>query len=436
MNDQSLSSMTTQKGISEDPCISLGEMATVSGIDNNVTLGFIDRYELKEELGAGGFGSVYRALDQVTGIDVAIKVLPPMLAAIPAELENVRKNYALVSKLNHPNIASVHHLHQVEAIDEAASSALGISKGSYIVVMEFIHGYTLDTWRKQFPNDKVPTEKVLDIGLQIAEALDHAHSEMIVHRDIKPSNVMVTVEGRVKILDFGLAAEIRSTMTRVSKEIGDTSGTRPYMAPEQWVGKRQSGKTDQYSLTCLLYELLSGHVPFYSVYETGDTLLMMNVIKTEEPEEIEELSNKENKILLTGLSKNPEDRFESCSDLIEAFNGKVKVKKKSSSKKKKSGSSPVLKIAAGIAIIAIGIAGSYPLWRGLLRDEYEMQRAQEKMEEVKQLSADWDQQQKYYPLPDIHGVASAKRSLDKLGVNVSALNRGLTALLICFISGS
>jgi hypothetical protein len=123
------------------------------------------------------------------------------------------------------------------------------------------------------------------------------------------------------VLDFGLAAEIRSSMSRVSQEQGDSSGTRPYMAPEQWVGKRQGPYTDQYSLAVLFYELVSGAVPFQSVFETGDMQLMRDVVKTELVEPLEELDAKQNAVLLRALSKDPNERFGNCLQLIDEISG-------------------------------------------------------------------------------------------------------------------
>lgn len=125
---------------------------------------------------------------------------------------------------------------------EDVRQKLRVLSGDTLMVMEYAPGVTLSKWRKQFPQGKVPFDKALAIVRQIASALDYAHGQKILHRDIKPANVMVETrdDGRLvaRVLDFGLAAEIRSSMGRVSREIHDTSGTRPYMAPEQWGGAR------------------------------------------------------------------------------------------------------------------------------------------------------------------------------------------------------
>ena len=231
-------------------------------------LGRIDQYEIRKELGGGGFGSVFLAYDSVSGVDVAVKGLPPDVRYNKEELENIRANFALVSRLHHPNIAAALVLHPAKDVSyssEDVRQKLRVLAGDTLMVMEYAPGVTLSQWRKQFPERKVPHERAVEIVAQVAGALDYAHERRIVHRDVKPSNIMVEtgLDGRVvaRVLDFGLAAEIRSSLGRVSREVGDTSGTRPYMAPEQWSGKRQSAATDQYSLAVLYYELVTGRSP-------------------------------------------------------------------------------------------------------------------------------------------------------------------------------
>ena len=295
---------------------------------SGASLGRIDQYELIRELGGGGFGCVYLAKDTVAGIEVAVKGLPPLVRLNKEELENVRKNFALVSRLHHPNIAAALHLQKVEKAfydDKADAEKLRVFGGDTLVVMQYAPGVTLSQWRKQFPDGKVPLDKALEITRQIASALDYAHKEKILHRDIKPANVMIETgaDGSLtaRVLDFGLAAEIRSSLSRVSQSITDTSGTRPYMAPEQWGGRKQGKETDLYSLAVLFYELVSGEVPFASVFDTGDPVLMMNVIETKNPEVSSELSKPIRRALVKALSKKREDRFASCSEFVDALHG-------------------------------------------------------------------------------------------------------------------
>ena len=298
------------------------------------SLGRIDQYDLVRKLGGGGFGVVYLARDTVSGVEVALKTLHPLLKANAEEMERLREKFALVSRLSHPNIATALVLHPVREVaiaDDEARRELRLFPGDSVMVMRYAPGVTLSKWRRQFPGGKVPLDQTLEIGRQIASALDYAHGEKIVHRDIKPSNVMVetlppeasqpsrsTANHRVRILDFGLAAEIRSSMSRVSTETGDTSGTRPYMAPEQWLGKKQDGRTDQYALACVLYELLAGEPPFAGVFETGDPIIMRTAVERDMPDEIDYIPSAVNAALLKALAKNPKERFGSCAEFVEA----------------------------------------------------------------------------------------------------------------------
>ena len=302
--------------------------------DAGPALGRIDQYELVRKLGGGGFGVVYLARDTASGVEVALKTLHPLLKHSPEEMETLREKFAIVSRLAHPNVATalvLHPVRDVVIVDEPTRQELKLSPGDSVMVMRYAPGVTLSKWRRQFPGGIVPFDQALEVGRQIASALDHAHSERIVHRDVKPGNVMVETlaadpqghghEGkvRVRILDFGLAAEIRSSMSRVSTEQGDTSGTRPYMAPEQWAGRRQDGRTDQYALACVLYELLSGAPPFAGVFETGDPVIMRTTVLSDSPEALENLPEFANAALLRALSKDPKDRFPTCSDFVAAL---------------------------------------------------------------------------------------------------------------------
>ena len=332
--------------------------------DRGASLGRIDQYELIRELGGGGFGCVYLARDTVAGIEVAVKGLPPLVRLNKEELENVRKNFALVSRLHHPNIAAALHLQKVEKAfydDKSDAEKLRVFGGDTLVVMQYAPGVTLSQWRKQFPDGKVPLDKALEITRQIASALDYAHEEKILHRDIKPANVMIETGGDGKItarvLDFGLAAEIRSSMSRVSQSVTDTSGTRPYMAPEQWLGREQGKETDLYALAVLFNELVTGKVPFASVFDTGDPVLMMNVVGREEPEISTDLPKTIRLALTKALSKKREDRFGSCIEFVDALEGGMARSKTASRSEVARGlrASPRAYILAAVA--ALGLAG-------------------------------------------------------------------------------
>ena len=157
---------------------------TMRGGDAGV-LGSIDQYEIVRELGEGGFGSVYLARDTVGGVEVAIKGLPPEVKHNRAEMENVKANFALVSRLHHPYIAAALHLHPAKAVsyvNETVRDRLRVLPGDALLVMEYAPGVTLDRWRKQFPNGVVPLEIAANIAWQVAQALDFAEQLHAVHR--------------------------------------------------------------------------------------------------------------------------------------------------------------------------------------------------------------------------------------------------------------
>ncbi len=340
--------------VPDDDPVSMSSERTMRGGDPDA-LGRIDQYKLLRRLGGGGFGVVYLARDSVSGVEVAIKTLHPLLKNNAEEMDLLREKFKLVHGLTHPNIAKALVLHLVREInvwDAAARAELKLSPGDSVMVMDYAPGITLSKWRRQFPGGVVPPDLALEVGRQVAAALDYAHAERIVHRDVKPSNIMVETlradeprgapdhEGetaraapepqgsvssvcsvvpkiRVRLLDFGLAAEIRSSMARVSTEQGDTSGTRPYMAPEQWLGRKQDGRTDQYALACVLYELLSGAPPFAAVFETGDPAVMMAAVKSEAPAAVDAIPSAANAALLRALAKDPGTRFPNCTAFVE-----------------------------------------------------------------------------------------------------------------------
>ena len=296
------------------------------GSSSDAPLGRIDHYELVRELGGGGFGTVYLARNTVSNIEVAVKGLPPLVRNNREELANIRSNFAIVSRLHHPNIAAALDLHPVAVADYAdrrAKETLRVFSGDTMLVMQYAPGVALSEWRKQFPSGKVPFEKALTIVRQVAEALDYAHAQKIIHRDVKPSNVMIETcaDGTIvaRVLDFGLAAEIQSSMCRISQEVRDRSGTRPYMAPEQWQGQPQGPRTDLYSLAAMFYELVTGNVPFASVFSCGDPVVMMTAIATQKFIPSGDLPRSVRKALVIALAKDPSARYPSCAAFASAL---------------------------------------------------------------------------------------------------------------------
>jgi serine/threonine-protein kinase len=216
----------------------------------------LGHYEIVEKIGEGGMGAVYRARDKTLGRDVAIKLLPDFLAGDREKIARLEREAHLLASLNHPNIATLHGLED--------------SEGLKYLVMELVPGETLDERISRAP---LRLEECLGILRQIAEALEAAHEKGIVHRDLKPANVVVTSEGRVKVLDFGLAKAVAEdappsdiskspTLTREGTEHGVILGTAPYMSPEQARGKSLDRRTDIWSFGCVFYEALTGRKAF------------------------------------------------------------------------------------------------------------------------------------------------------------------------------
>src|SRR5579885_3608839 len=202
----------------------------------------LSHYRVLEQIGAGGMGVVYRAHDEQLERDVAIKVLPPGTLADESARRRFRKEALALAKLNHPNIGGIYEF--------------GSQNGCDFLVMELVSGLTLDAKLAAGP---LPEDEVLRLGIQLADGLQAAHAQGIIQRDLKPGNLRLTSDGRLKILDFGLAhwsapddiAAATVTLTKAQ----EVSGTVPYMAPEQLRGQKADERSDLYSAGAVLYEL-------------------------------------------------------------------------------------------------------------------------------------------------------------------------------------
>ncbi|MDX2042218.1 MAG: protein kinase [Acidobacteriota bacterium] len=264
-------------------------------------------YEILAPLGAGGMGEVYRAKDTRLNREVALKVLPPEFAQDADRLRRFKQEAQATSALNHPNILTVHDI--------------GTHEGQPFIVAELLEGEEL---RAQLNEGAIAPKKAVEYARQIADGLAAAHAKGIVHRDLKPENLFITTDGRVKILDFGLAKLRPQPAMNAGSEVatqkkitdpGTVMGTVGYMSPEQVRGQDVDHRSDIFSFGVILYEMLSGQRTF-----SGDSAIeVMNAILKDEPPELSETNAKVSpqleKLVRRCLEKKPELRFHSAHDL-------------------------------------------------------------------------------------------------------------------------
>src|SRR5215471_14881043 len=268
----------------------------------------ISHYRILEKLGAGGMGVVYKAEDTRLQRFVALKFLPDVAPDSPA-LERFQREARAASALNHPGICTIYDI--------------GEQDGRHFIAMEFMDGETL---RNHIHGKVLPLEEILRLGIQLADALDAAHTEGIIHRDIKPANVFVTRRGQAKVLDFGLAKLVPKGVGRIAGDSGEEaaeatsivgmiSGTPAYMSPEQVRGDNLDQRTDLFSLGLLLYEMTTGQQAFSG--KTGGVIIeailtrspiATRIINPEAPRALEQIIEKT-------LHKDREQRYQHAAEL-------------------------------------------------------------------------------------------------------------------------
>jgi eukaryotic-like serine/threonine-protein kinase len=262
----------------------------------------VGSYKITEKIGEGGMGAVFKGIDMMLEREVAIKMLRPELASQPEIVERFRSEAVTLAKLNHPNIATLFSfLRQGE---------------DFFMVMEFVRGQTLDSLLRR--HGAMPCDKAIGLFCQALEGIHHAHRMGIIHRDIKPANMMLTESGTLKVMDFGIARVLgASRMTRQ----GNIVGTIAYMSPEQVRGQETDARSDIYSLGILLYEMVTGHVPFSSDSEYD--LMRMQIESAPQPPRVYSalIPPPVERAIMRALAKRPDARFQDASEFRQLLAG-------------------------------------------------------------------------------------------------------------------
>lgn len=262
----------------------------------------VSHYRIVEKIGVGGMGEVYRAHDEELNRDVALKFLPA--GALPDETirKRFRKEALALAKLNHPNVATIHEFVTQDGID--------------FLVMECVPGRSL---AQELTGTAIPEKRLIALASQVAQALQEAHDRGVVHRDLKPANIMITPRGLAKVLDFGLADQLRSASEKTTIDSVNQSravvGTVPYMAPEQLLGEMTDARTDIYGLGAVLYHMATGQPPFREEVSARLTDAILHRAPVSPHILSAYLSLELERIMLKCLEKDPENRYQSAKEL-------------------------------------------------------------------------------------------------------------------------
>ena len=279
--------------------ISITRTETLETPKETLTVGstFTERYQIIEKLGEGGMGMVYKALDKEIKENIALKVLNPEIAADVQTIDRFRNELKFARKISHENVCRMYDFNKEEK--------------TYFISMEYVSGEDLRTTMRRV--GPLSTGKTIFIAKQICEGLAVAHQLGVIHRDLKPQNIMIDREGNVRIMDFGIARSVKAEdLTRTGVMIG----TPNYMSPEQAAAEKVDYRTDIYSIGAILFEMVTGHVPF-----KGDTPLSVALKhKTEPPPDPREFNNQISKelsaVILKCLRKNRDKRFQNAKELL------------------------------------------------------------------------------------------------------------------------
>ncbi|HET9531412.1 MAG TPA: protein kinase, partial [Blastocatellia bacterium] len=260
----------------------------------------VGNYRITEKIGEGGMGAVFKGIDMMLEREVAIKVLRPEYASQPELVERFRSEAVTLAKLNHPNIATLHGFFR--------------QGNDFFMVMEFLRGEPLDSIIER--SGAMPVDRAVTLFCHALEGIGHAHSLGIIHRDIKPANIMLTDKGVVKVMDFGIARVLGTA--RMTRQ-GSIVGTIAYMSPEQIQGFESDARADIYSLGILLYEMLTGRVPF--INDTEFSLMMAQIQEMPTPPRTfaPHIPPAIEQAIMRSLNKQPEARFQSVSEFRSAL---------------------------------------------------------------------------------------------------------------------
>ena len=260
-----------------------------------------NRYEILSVLGEGGMGAVYKVHDREVGGYAALKVIRPEMANRPEVLQRFKQELILARQVTHKNVIRIHDL--------------GEADGVKFITMDFVEGRDLSSMIRE--QGKFPPDEAAGMIAQVCRALEAAHSEGVVHRDLKPQNIMVDTQGRVKVMDFGIARSTEGTggMTQT----GALLGTPEYMSPEQAKGQHVDARSDLFSLGIIFYEMLTGKTPFHA-HTMMATIFKRTQEKARPPIELEAtLPQQINDVVVKCLATEPEDRFQSASEILAAL---------------------------------------------------------------------------------------------------------------------
>ena len=309
----------------------------------------LSHYRINAAIGAGGMGEVYRATDTKLGREVALKVLPPDVACDPKRLARFQREARAVAALNNPHIVTIHSVEEAD--------------GVHFLSMELVEGQAL---HRLIPANGLPVQRIIKIASELAEALAAAHEKGIVHRDLKPANVMVTDDGRVKVLDFGLAKDIHrddpgdTTLTLASLTcVGIVMGTPAYMSPKQISGRTLDHRTDIFSLGIVLHEMATGRRPFEG---RSSAELTSSILRDDPPLVTDvraDLPSDLARVIRRCLEKDPRHRVQTVRDISNEFRDLARVASRSTPAELDSGA-PRAAEGFWVAVLPFKYRGSQP----------------------------------------------------------------------------